>query len=138
MLYTKTLTVPKNTPTTTPQETTIVIKDPVVTKLGVHFPPGCAGMVSVAVFYGKLQIWPSKEGNWVHGDNITIWDEPFFELPEKETTLTLKGYSPKTSYDHDITFYIIAHEKVIALWMKGIAKLVDALTYFLKVVGIVK
>jgi len=138
MLYTKTLTVPKNTPTTTPQETTIVIKDLVVTKLGVHFPPGCAGMVSVAVFYGKLQIWPSKEGKWVHGDNITIWDEPFFELPEKETTLTLKGYSPETSYDHDITFYIIAQERVIALWMKGIAKLVDALTYFLKVVGIVK
>jgi len=138
MLYTKTLTVPKNTSTVAPKEATIVVKHPVITKLGVNFPSGCTGMVSVAVFYGKLQIWPSKKGEWVSGDDVTIWDELFFELPEKETTLTLKGYSPNTSYDHDITFYIIAQERVIALWMKGIAKLVDAMTYFLKVAGIVK
>jgi len=138
MLYTKTLTVPANTPSDAPVETTIVVKHPVVTKLGVHFPSGCVGMVKVAVFYGKLQIWPSKEGEWVSGDDVTIWDEPFFELPERETTLTLKGYSPGTSYDHDVTFYTIAQERIVALWMKGIAKLVDALTYFLKVVGIVK
>jgi len=138
MLYTKTLTIPANTPSVSPVETTVVVKDPVIVRLGVFFPPGCAGMVKVAVFYGKLQIWPSKKGKWVSGNNVTIWDEPFFELPEKETTLTLKGYSPNTSYDHDITFYIIAQERVIALWMKGIAKLVDTLTYFLKVVGIVK
>jgi len=137
MLYQKTLTVPANTPSDAPVETTIVVKDPVIVRLGVFFPPGCAGMVKVAVFYGRLQIWPSKEGEWLRGDGTTIWGEPFFELPEKETTLTLKGCSPNTLYNHDVTFYIIALPRHVALWMIGISRLVAALETFLaELVGI--
>jgi len=137
MLYQKTLNVPASTPSDAPVETTIVVKHPVVTRLGVFFPPGCAGMVKVAVFYGKLQIWPSKEGEWVRGDSTTIWGEPFFELPEKETTLTLKGCSPNTLYDHDVTFYIIALPRIVALWMIGISRLVAFLErIFARLIGI--
>jgi len=63
MLYPKSLTIPANTPSDKPVETTIVIKDPVVTRLGVHFPAGCHALVHVAVFYGRLQIWTAKEGD---------------------------------------------------------------------------
>jgi len=106
-------------------------------RLGAFFPPGCAGMVKVAVFYGKLQIWPSKEGEWLRGDSTTIWGEPFFELPEKETTLTLKGCSPNTWYDHDVTFYIIALPRNVALWMIGISRLVAFLErIFARLIGI--
>jgi len=137
MLYQKTLTVPANTPIDAPAETTIVVKHPVVTRLGVHFPPGCMGMVWVAVFYGRLQIWPSKEGEWLRGEAVTTWDEPFIELPEKETTLTLKGYSPNTWYDHDVTFYIIALPRTVALWMMVVARLAQLLEAFLtRVVGL--
>jgi len=137
MLYTKSLPIPANTPSDKPKEDTILIKHPVITRLGVHFPSGCVGKVKVAVFYGKLQIWPSKEGEWVSGDDITIWDEPLFELPEKETTITLKGCSPNTSYDHDVTFYIIALPRTIALWMVGLSRLVRLLeTFFVKLVGV--
>jgi len=137
MLYTKTLAIPANTPSDSPVETTIMVKHPVITRLGVHFPLGCVGMVKGAVFYGVLQIWPSKEGEWLKGDDVTIWDEPFFELPEKETTLILKGCSPNTSYDHNVTFYIIALPRVIALWMVALSSLVKLLeTFFTKLVGI--
>jgi len=137
VLYQKTLTVPANTPATAPVETTIVVKHPVIIRLGVHFPPGCAGMVRVAVFYGKLQIWPAKEGEWVSGDAVTIWGEPFLELPERETTLTLKGHSPGTSYDHTITFYFIALQRRIALWMVAFSQLVRLLeNIFSRLLGI--
>jgi len=137
LLYQKTLNVPADTPSDAPIETTIVVKDPVVVRLGAFFPPGCAGMVKVAVFYGKLQIWPSKEGEWLRGDSTTIWGEPFFELPEKETTLTLKGCSPNTWYDHDVTFYIVALPRIVALWMIGISRLVAFLEgIFARLIGI--
>jgi len=136
MLYQKTFNVPASTPSDAPVETTIVVKHPVVTKLGVHFPAGCHALVRVAVFYGKLQIWPHKEGEWLRGDDITIWDEPFFELPEKETTLTLKGWNEDDTYKHTPIFYIIAHERDIALWMIALSRLAKLLEKFLRVVGL--
>jgi len=127
VLYQRSLSVPANTSSAAPVETTIVVKHPVVTRLGVRFPRGCAGMVEAAVFYGKLQIWPAKEGEWASGDDVTIWDEPFFELPDRETTLTLKGCSPNTSYEHTLRFYIIALSRAVALWMTAIARFVRLL-----------
>jgi len=138
LLYTKSLTVPANTPSTSPKEDTIVIKHPVVTRLGVLFPAGCHALVRVAIFYGKLQIWPHKEGEWLQGDDVVIWDEPFFELPEKETTLRLVGWNEDDGYAHTPIFYIVAHERAIALWMATLSRLVSLFEKFLRVVGLIR
>jgi len=137
MIYQKSLTVPANTPSDAPVETTIVVKHRVITKLGVLFPRGCMGMVRVSVFYGNLQIWPAKEGEWISGEGATIWDEPFLTLPEAETTLRLIGCSPGTTYEHTITFYIIALPRVIALWMIAMSRLARLFeTFLVRIVGI--
>jgi len=131
MLYQVSLTVPANTPSDKPVETRIIIKHPVITKLGVLFPRGCMGMVHASVYYGDMQLWPAKEGEWIKGEGTTVWDEPFLPLPEERTKLRLLGCSPGTAYDHTITFYIIALPRVIALWMIAVSRLTRLFEIFL-------
>jgi len=132
MLYQRTLTVPANTPTDAPKETTIVIEHPYLWKIGVHFPGGCAGMVETAVFYGALQVWPSRQGEWASGDGITIWDEVHLEMPEDKTKLILKGCSPNTSYDHNVKFYFLAVEREIGAWMLVMSRLLEGISRMLR------
>jgi len=127
MLYATVLTVPKGTPEDRPVETTITVKHPVLTKIGVYFPPGPAGLVKVAIFYGRLQVWPAKEGEWVAGNATMVWDEPFWELPHKETDLRIVGCSPEAEYDHNIHFYLIAVPRAVGLWMIATARLASLL-----------
>jgi len=123
LLYATVLTVPRRTPQDRPVSATITVKHPVLTKIGVYFPPGCAGEVKVAIFYGRLQVWPAKEGVWVAGDALTVWDEPFWELPHKETDLRVVGCSPEADYDHGIHFYLVAMSRAVGLWMLAMARL---------------
>jgi len=136
MLYQKSLTVPADTPEDKPVEVKITVKHPVIRRLGVHFPPGCHLMVKVAVFYGKYQIFPAKEGDWCSGDNTTVWDEFYFEVPEKETDLTLKGCSPKTDYKHTITFYIIATPREVPVYAAGLGRLIKLFERLLRIFGV--
>jgi len=135
MLYQVSLTIPANTPADRPAITTIEIEEPYLQKIGVHFPAGCVGMVKAVIFYGNLQLWPAKEGEWVSGDDITIWDTPYIRLPEKPTKLICKGCSPGTTYDHRITFYFIALPKEYVVWMKALGRLVGAFMRFFRIIG---
>ena len=135
MLYQRTLLIPANTPANTPVEATIVIKHPVISKISVHFPWGCADLASVAIFYGDLQLWPAKECEWVKGDDRTITDEPFFEMPEAETTLRLRGYSVDIVNQHSPVFYFVAIQREDVSPTREIVRVADLFEEFLTVIG---
>jgi len=106
MLYCVVLDVPANTPEDAPVEKTVAIEEPVWSRVKVHVTDGCMGLVKVAVYYGAMQLWPSKEGEWLSGNDIVVEDEVWYELPESPTRLRLLGVSPGTSYDHPVFFYL--------------------------------
>jgi len=112
MLYPFTLKVPAGTPIDKPAERIVEIPKPLWEKVYVYFPPGCAGLVEVAIFYGLEQLWPAPEAEWVAADAITIEDTPMIELPEVPCPLRLKGVSPKATYDHQIKFGIAATDPI--------------------------
>jgi len=116
LLYHFDLTVPAGRPAERPIEKRVVVKHPVLHKVGVYFPPGPTMLVYVAIFYGDLQVWPAKEGKWARGEDLYYEDTLNYELPEKETTLTLKGYAPNTGFDHTVYFYLYCVERPFALW----------------------
>jgi len=131
MLYQKTLKIPANTPAEKPYEEAILIKHPVISRLYVFFPAGCMMLAHVAIFYGDMQIWPAKEGEWCAGDNIVIQDEPYLEMPERWTKLRLVGWNEDPTWDLPVTFYIIAQPRIIAMIGLAVARLVQLFEVFL-------
>jgi len=136
MLYAKSLTIPAGTPSDNPKETTIEIEEPILLYAAVKFPPGCHDMVSAAIFYGKLQILPSKKGEWIKGDNETVSDYPMIEFTTTPETLTLKGYAPNTDYDHTLIFRFVALERKWVKWMIALSRLVQMWEAFIKLIGL--
>lgn len=135
MLYQRTLLIPATTPEDTPAEATIVIKHPVISRIKVLIPPGGKGLVSSAIFYGDLQLWPSKEGEWLSGDDIVVEDEPFFEMPEAETTLRLLGISPGTTLEHRLFFYFTAIHLEEVPPTRELIRVADVFEEFMTLIG---
>jgi len=136
MLYQVSLTIPANTPKTDPASKTIRIHEPVLYRIGAHFPPGCCHLPYVAIYYGHVQLWPSREGEWVSGDNVTIWDDPYLEFKDYPYELILKGYNEDTAFSHTITFYLCALERPLALWALALARLAYMFERFFDLIGI--
>jgi len=132
-LYTIDITVPADTQQTSPKEETVEIREEVVVSVECHFPPGCRGMVYTACYYGEEQIFPRPHGSYLHGDGETIRWQEYYELPEKPCILTIRAWSPGTSYDHTITWRINALPKNIAFWWRIIDKLIGFLAKLFRV-----
>jgi len=137
MLFKRDLKIPANTPRERPVEIELTIDQPVIQRIGVFFPPGCHGLAYAAIFIGNLQIWPARVGEWVSGDFITIWDEPYLLIPNPPQTLRILGYNLDEAYPHTLTFYIMAVSKAIGLWQVGIARLVAAITKLFRLMRII-
>jgi len=106
-LYTTKFTIPANTSEDNPVQTSLTIKEKLITKMEISFPPGCSHMVGIQIKYGIKRIWPENEGEYIYGDDETISWEEHQELPEKETELTIIGVSPGTLYDHTVLIRIM-------------------------------
>lgn len=135
MLYQRTLPVPANTLATAPAEAEVTIKHPVISRITTHFPDGCVSMVEVAMFYGDLQLYPDKDAEWLKGNAINIVDEPYFEMPERETRLRFLGRSPNTIYSHNIIFYITAIDLKDVPPTREITRVADLFEEYLTLIG---
>jgi len=102
--YTKTLTVPANTPSATPTSTTIDLPAGVLERVDITFPPGCARMTHVQIWDGATLMYPKETGTDFAEDayTVSIGDMVIWDAVK---TLTLKGWSPLTNYQHNITFH---------------------------------
>ena len=132
-LYVVDVTVPADTAQTSPKEETVKIEEEVVVSVECHFPPGCRGMVYTACYYGEEQIFPRPHGSYLHGDGETVKWQEYYELPEKPCTLTIRGWSPGTSYDHTITWRINALPKNIAKWWLALDRFIGFLAKVFRV-----
>ena len=127
------LTVPANTPSSSPVEAEVEIKEEVIVKVECRFYAGCAGMVYTACYYGEEQLFPRPHGSYLHGDDETIsWSE-YHELPESPCVLTIRAWSPGTSYDHTITWRINALPKKYAFWWAVLDRFIGFLAKIFRV-----
>jgi len=103
-LYATKITVPANTPETSPVRKEITVEGDVITYVSILIPPGHLGLTGVRVLYGLKQLAPYNEGAWISGDGETIAYEDFIIMPEEEYDLTIEAYNSDDTYDH--TFYV--------------------------------
>ena len=104
--YEVSLPVPAGKPEEDPAEVELEIEGDVVTKVDVDYPAGCHYLVQTAVFYGIKQLWPVEPGTWFKANKCVVTFRPEWDLPERKTTLTFKGCSPGTSFQHKIVLRV--------------------------------
>jgi len=132
MLYQVTLTVPA----TDRASKTVKIHEDCVTKLECVFLPGCMHQVRVALFYGRMRLWPSPEADKATGDNEKLFDEFFYELPEKPCRLRIEAKNDDPNYEHKIVFRIYAENKETALYKQATVKTAEMMTGLTEFFGI--
>jgi len=119
MLFTKDITVPKNTTAASPHTEILKIAHGIITWVSVLFPPGCHGMVYATISHHEHQIAPSTESMAMRGDEHPVeWNE-YYESYQPAYELKVKLWSPGTAYDHTITVKvaILPRKAIIALAM---------------------
>ena len=105
-LYTKKVTVPASTPITEAVAEELEIKEPVIERIEVYFPPGCCLLVHAAVFHGNRRIWPDLTADWAVGHGETVGSDVHVEFEDVPVRLTLRAWSEDEAFDHTIVFRI--------------------------------
>ncbi len=104
------LDVPPNTPESSPESLEIQLTEGVITNWWVGFPPGCVGLVHVAIYEYEHQIIPRAE------DQDLYWDGYVFEIPDRYELLEdpyvveVRAWSEDDIYQHTVTVGVAVEE----------------------------
>ena len=98
------LTIPANTLKASPAELAAVMGTGIIKGVEVQIPFGCRGLVFTVALRGLNQVWPSNPDASIKGDGSPVrWGESY-DLTEPPHVITLRGWSPSTSFQHIITW----------------------------------
>jgi len=103
MYYSYPVVVPANTLESAPVVTNIKLTAGVIHRIECVFPPGCQGMVHLAISHEGTQQWPETHGSSFAAEDFTIVIDDRYELPADINELVALAWSPGTSYPHTLT-----------------------------------
>ena len=106
MLYTQALTVPAATPRLAPVAAIMQLTSGRIQYAWLHFPPGCRGQVSVALFRSLTQVAPATPGVGIALDDVLFGFPTDLAFDEPPYQLILAGWSPDSSFAHTITVHV--------------------------------
>lgn len=104
MIYSKSLTVPAQTPRNDPVKTMCHVTRGLVYKIEIRIPPGHAGLTGIWITHGGFQIWPSSLGEYFIGDDELISYEDLYLIESAPYVFNLYAFNEDASYEH--TFYV--------------------------------
>lgn len=97
------VTVPKNTPAAAPVRQEVKLTVGKVVAVHVQFPPGCAGLVHLAIDRATHQVWPGNPDASIKADGaIVSWLEDY-DLDDVPFGFTLRAWSPGARFPHTVT-----------------------------------
>ena len=131
MLYIWHVTIPADTAQKSKIEEKKGVRNGIVIKIDVKFPPGCQGLVYATVSHRLTQLMPFNVTGAARGDDETVSGTVYWELKEPKPELILRGWSPDTSYEHRITFRVTILPKSLA----SMLPVIELLTKFLQRIG---
>jgi len=106
------LTIPANTPSDKPAETTIQVEGEILKEIAYLIPPGWYALAHFALFYGIKQVYPELEGQWMTGNDQFRVVHLNWKLPEYPCKLTVKGYNEDDTYEHKLYISLLTVERV--------------------------
>lgn len=104
MLFEYPLTVPADTAEASPETLDAPLCAGTVTRVGVQFPAGCAGMVYVSIWRSDHQVWPVNLDEAIAAEDYVVEFPVSYDLDDDPFGFELRGWSPGTTYEHKITF----------------------------------
>jgi hypothetical protein len=128
MLYVVEVTVPANTPESSPVEEELFVDSGVITKIEVLFPPGTAAKVWTRALIGHYQLFPRPFGAWLKGDGEKVEADMYYPVSEGGELLRIQAVSPATLYQHTIIYRFTVLPTAIAFWWYAIEKLINLLS----------
>jgi len=103
-MYTYSLTIPANTPETSPVEERVKLSAGILSRVLIFFPPGCHALAHARIFYQAHQIEPwSRDGSF-HWDNYVLDFESEHEISAPDTEVTIKAWNEDDVYEHTLEF----------------------------------
>lgn len=104
MFFEYPVTVPAGRLKAAPVVEELLLSAGAITRVDVQFPAGCSGMVHASIWRHDHQLWPVNLDNDIAGEDAIIsWPESY-DLEEEPFSVTVKLWSPGTTYPHTITF----------------------------------
>jgi len=120
MIYNFSVSVATTNTATAPLKTTHKLTHGIIHKLDIVFPPGCLGLVGIAIFNGLHQLWPTNPTEYFISDDETISFREHYELIEEPFELYSVGYTMDDTYDHTIVLRIgILPVYILAPWLQS-------------------
>lgn len=117
MLFQASITIPKNTTSSSPTTQTIKIAHGIISKIMVRPRPGHASLAHLVILHHEHQIAPSTENMDLHGDAPPIDWEEYYESYQPPYELKLKGWNDDDTYPHTFDVYvaILPRKAILAL-----------------------
>ena len=117
MLFSASITIPKNTARATPTEVTFELAHGIITKFMVRPRPGHAALAHLVIFHLSHQIAPSTEDMDFSGDTFPIDWGDYYEFYHKPYELKLVGWNDDDTYPHtfDVFVAILPRKAILAL-----------------------
>lgn len=119
MIYTASITTPKNTPVTSLKKTILRLTKGLVYKVEFHFPSGSAGLMGLAVFDGLYQVWPSSAGEFFVSDNETIRFDDLYLKEAPPYEFQIYTYNTDDTYNHvaNVRVGLVSKEAFLVRWL---------------------
>lgn len=106
MLFQGELTVPANTAEKAQVIARVRVMPGVTEHVLVGFPPGCKGLVHVAIWDRNWQVWPWTPGEYFAWDGYVFAFRDRYPIITPPYELAMKGWSEDDSYSHKIMFQV--------------------------------
>jgi hypothetical protein len=94
------LIIPANTPEHNAIESEIEVEGSIIKSISILIPPGHCALAHIALMYGNEQIFPSKRGQYIEGDDETIYSTLNWKLPESPCKVKIVGWNEDDTYQH--------------------------------------
>ena len=116
MLFETSITIPKETLSTTPTVVILKIARGIISKIMVRPRPGHAALAHCVILHQEHQIAPSTENMDFAGDTFPIDWEEYYEVYQPPYELKIKGWNEDDTYPHtfDIFVAVLPRKGIIA------------------------
>ena len=117
MLFQQSITIPKNTTSSSPATVKLKIAHGIITKIMVRPRPGHAALAHLIILHHNHQIAPSSPNMDLHGDAPPIDWEEYYESYQPPYELELRGWNEDDTYPHTFDVYvaILPRKAILAL-----------------------
>ena len=104
MLFHKTLSVAANTLEKDASCVKVNVAPGLTDYVWVGFPPGCKGLVHVAICHLHWQVWPWTPGEYFAWDGYVFLFRDRYPITQPPFELMLKAWNEDDTYSHKVTF----------------------------------